>query len=573
MRSASLQLLLLLLLGTSSAAVQLTSDMKVFGHAIKNGHLPAKGVEVTTFEHNCTTAPCAITQMHCPTAGPVGWQDARLRVYVDGEAAASIDITLLELANVGVYNGQDGDATPWGVGLFGHTANKGGVYSTMRVPFGASVRTTIESNEAGRSGTFWFIVRGLEAYPTLLGDLALPPAARLQLHRFDAPTAPNELVTLATVPRGVGGAVLNVKFDAAGHGAQANMGYLEACMRASFNGAAEPTFLSSGAEDYFLSAYYFNEGVFKTPQAGLTFKSASGQVSAYKVHDRDPVLFNDGLVLTFRNGEEVGGCGSMERAPNQWCPPNASSAHAAAAAAVNMSQYVLGAQGATCDEACDALQQFCAPDISAAVTAMDADNGTAMMAHLGVSDCLKNSSHVPSLKWWAPDQPNYVSGALDHGDPEPNYRQCLGFVGAPSVAQCGAKYATARRMCRCTETAPVTPAPTPPAPSPDGADYHTLVWVYVWPKDAAPTAAAAAAAATAAAESASDRALALVGKLADAGLLRSVEEDALVDAVLRGDARVTQLAAAVGGWSAERAARQLRRAASTSAAAPVEVAP
>ena len=141
MSKSLLPALVLLAVGTSFAAVQLNSDMKVFGHAInKNGHFPAKGTEVTTFEHNCTTAPCAITQIvracaarprrqrwrapltpshipqpqHCPTAGPVGWQDARLRIYIDGEKTATIDITLLELANVGVYNGQDGDAAPWG---------------------------------------------------------------------------------------------------------------------------------------------------------------------------------------------------------------------------------------------------------------------------------------------------------------------------------------------------------------------------------------------------------------------------------------------------------------------------
>jgi hypothetical protein len=553
-----------LLVAPASGAVPVTASMRVFGHSIKNGHFPSRGTEITTFEHNCSAPPCAITQMHCPTAGPVGWQDARVRVYVDGEAVPSIDITLLELANIGVYNGQDGDAAPWGVGLFGHTANKGGVYSTVRIPFGASVRTTIESAQADRGGTFWFIVRGLEAYPVVLGDLALPPAARLRLHRFDAPTLPNELVTLASVPRGVGGAVLATKFDAAGHGKQANMGYLEACMRATFDGAdpsAPPVFLSSGAEDYFLSAYYFNEGVFKTPQAGLTYKAA-GAVSAYKVHDRDPILFADGLNLTFRNGEVTGGCGTMEKAPNQWCPPNATAtattataaAAAAAAAAVNMTEYVLGPQGATCDGACQALQRFCAPDISAATAAMDADDGAAMMAHLGISDCLKNSSHG-GLKWWAPDQPNYVSG---DSSTHSNYHDCLGFVGAPPTAQCSAEFATARRVCRCVDEPPPTPAP-----SPDGADYHTLIWIYEWPKGSAPANANVNANA-APAPSASERALALVGRLGGgkAGLLRREEEDALVDAVLAGDVRLTQLAAAVGGdgWSPERAARQLRRA-------------
>jgi len=52
------------------------------------------------------------------------------------------------------------------------------------------------------------------------------------------------------IPAGTAGAVLNLKFDAAG----ASYGYLEACMRYYADGAAEPQFLSSGAEDYFLSA-------------------------------------------------------------------------------------------------------------------------------------------------------------------------------------------------------------------------------------------------------------------------------------------------------------------------------
>ena len=51
-----------------------------------------------------------------------------------------------------------------------------------------------------------------------------------------------------------------MRFDAAGP----SYGYLEACMRALIDGDASPIFLSSGAEDYFLSAYYFDEGQFKT---------------------------------------------------------------------------------------------------------------------------------------------------------------------------------------------------------------------------------------------------------------------------------------------------------------------
>jgi hypothetical protein len=75
-------------------------------------------------------------------------------------------------------------------------------------------------------------------------------------------------------------------------------------------------FLSSGAEDYFLSAFYFDEGLFKTPNSGLTYYDTLGTMSAYKMHERDPVLFNDGLILTFRNMENTTGCGEMDLCPN-----------------------------------------------------------------------------------------------------------------------------------------------------------------------------------------------------------------------------------------------------------------
>ena len=70
---------------------------------------------------------------------------------------------------------------------------------------------------------------------------------------------------------------------------------------------------------------YFNEGEFKTPNSGLTYRgdagveSEAGKISSYKTHDRDPLLFRDGFVLSFRNGEVVGGCGDMHHCPNQFC--------------------------------------------------------------------------------------------------------------------------------------------------------------------------------------------------------------------------------------------------------------
>ena len=52
-----------------SLTVRFSADHKTFGHAIKNGALPAS-TEVTTFEHNCSAAPCTITQVHVPSIYP-----------------------------------------------------------------------------------------------------------------------------------------------------------------------------------------------------------------------------------------------------------------------------------------------------------------------------------------------------------------------------------------------------------------------------------------------------------------------------------------------------------------------
>lgn len=53
-----------------------------------------------------------------------------------------------------------------------------------------------------------------ESYPIALGDVDLPPTARLKLHRLNTSTVPLQLVTLVDIPAGTAGAVLNMKFDA-----------------------------------------------------------------------------------------------------------------------------------------------------------------------------------------------------------------------------------------------------------------------------------------------------------------------------------------------------------------------
>ena len=69
--------------------------------------------------------------------------------------------------------------------------------------------------------------------------------------------------------------------------------------------------LSSGTEDYFSSAFYFNAGTFQFAEAGLTHLNDSArasdprrwQLSAYKLHEQDTLAFRDGINVSWRNGD------------------------------------------------------------------------------------------------------------------------------------------------------------------------------------------------------------------------------------------------------------------------------
>merc|ERR1712048_686211 len=86
--------------------------------------------------------------------------------------------------------------------------------------------------------------------------------------------------------------------------------FLEGCVRAEelATGKVRSIF-SSGTEDYFLGTYYFNRGMYANPVAGLTDLDKSGRTfTAYRVHDADPLYFEQGLNLTWRNGDPFMAC-------------------------------------------------------------------------------------------------------------------------------------------------------------------------------------------------------------------------------------------------------------------------
>jgi hypothetical protein len=89
----------------------------------------------------------------------------RIRVYVDNEKQASIDMELMMGHGIGFQD----KAAPWGVERIDKTGQPSGIYNTYRIPFGRSVRVTAERRPA-----FWWIIRGVENLPVELGGVRLP---------------------------------------------------------------------------------------------------------------------------------------------------------------------------------------------------------------------------------------------------------------------------------------------------------------------------------------------------------------------------------------------------------------
>jgi len=267
-----------------------------FGSALKNSHLYVQ--ETTIFEHKIDAGGVITEQWW--TGGWDGFCNTRVRIYIDGETTPSLDYRLYEGNNIGFCD----DSVFQSNQIFGKTAHGGGVYNTYRIPFSKSIRITGTLDHEANN-VFWFIVRGLDNVQSIIvGDVELPLGTRLRLFRNQNVTVqPYELTTLASVS-GQGGMLFNVFIAAE----SADLNYLEACFRCYIDSDTDITYLSSGTEDFFLSAYYYNGGQFFTDQSGLThFDTTEGKtkLSMYKMFWRDPLIFHKSFVLKWKNMEDA----------------------------------------------------------------------------------------------------------------------------------------------------------------------------------------------------------------------------------------------------------------------------
>lgn len=177
-----------------------------------------------------------------------------------------------------------------------------------RVPFQKSLLITgkLPVTKTNRK-MIRIVVRGTENLPTNFHGFQLPPNARLTLHKLESQTyTPLSWVPLVDIRGGHGLLFSHTLAIISG-----NLNFLEGCYHAYTKAGDQfpGLMLSTGTEDYFDSAFYFNAGQYHHEVSGYThYKEVSSNVyewSAYRIHDLDPIFFTNGFQFFWRNGDVI----------------------------------------------------------------------------------------------------------------------------------------------------------------------------------------------------------------------------------------------------------------------------
>jgi len=275
---------------------QLISDIKTFGTAVSSAALTWD--EQVLFTYN-TSNPAAITHWWLTGAPNIG--NAIIRFYIDGDTTATIELRLDMAAGIGFFD----NSAPWGNSLIGKGAHTGGVFNNIRIPFYKNIKITLQQPRTSNQGVFWFIVRGAVNMPIKIGDLFLPAGARLRVLQINNTFAPLDKIDVIDYSVGPGALLMWTLQVASG-----SWNFLEGCVRCYIDNGPK-MLLSSGTEDYFDSAFYFDAGPYTLPVSGLTHKGQDGnapfaiEVSAYRFHIMDPIAWKSNFKLVWRNGDTV----------------------------------------------------------------------------------------------------------------------------------------------------------------------------------------------------------------------------------------------------------------------------
>lgn len=244
--------------------------------------------------------------------------------FIDGEATPSISFQPAMMCGLMFPHLLAPATKEYAAGaLCGKNSPSGGWFNTFPIPFYTSAVVRMRRTEKGCTGAY-ANVRGTVELPLVIPGsgislgvaTGLKPRLWLQKNAL-ALHQPLEYITVAQLDPGMSGFVLQtswgVQTDPVG-GSKNGGGYIEGCWTfyRKHNESFPGLVVGTGVEDYFDSAYYFGADAgqpigipFATPLSGLPLFTRDGKtetLSAYRFHNRDPLVMEDGGRLVWRVG-------------------------------------------------------------------------------------------------------------------------------------------------------------------------------------------------------------------------------------------------------------------------------
>lgn len=220
-------------------------------------------------------------------AGGFPLRNIILRMYWDGEKNPSVEAPVGDFFGAGFAKYVHFSSL-----LVGMTS--GGFYSYFPMPFAKSAKIEIE-NFMGDSVALWYSV-GYQEVKKL-------PKNTLYFHaKFNrvkkTKRKENYLILDAKGAGNFAGCVLSMQ----GYQKE-NFLFLEGDEFISVDDEKTPSVLGTGTEDYFLSGFYFNKGVFAAPFHGLTIKDKEkSRISVYRFRVSDAIPFKKSIHVEIEHG-------------------------------------------------------------------------------------------------------------------------------------------------------------------------------------------------------------------------------------------------------------------------------
>lgn len=210
-----------------------------------------------------------------------------VRCHWDGEQSPSVEVPVSDFFGMGFGEWKDFASLPLNM-------TSGGYNSYWPMPFKRRARITVENTSTIPVTNFYYNI-DIRTYDRLPDDVLFFHAQ----YRQAVTEKSKPVVVLDTEGRGhYVGTLMSMQPLQGAH-----FGYLEGDERVFIDGAAEPTIVGTGTEDYFSSGWYYDTGEYSAPYHGVPIKDPErGRISTYRWHIEDPIPFRKRLLFAIEHG-------------------------------------------------------------------------------------------------------------------------------------------------------------------------------------------------------------------------------------------------------------------------------